>query len=107
MLPLVDCKDLEDDEKIFGESYDSEEDDDRSEALSNTPEIQIQQYGSEDGAGSAESLKIGEVALPAQSDATPAPLMINNHAEDESGDDIFELRNNRAESAQDFKKTYE
>ena len=41
MLPLVDCKDLEDDEKIFGESYDSEEDDDRSEALSNAPEIQI------------------------------------------------------------------
>lgn len=26
ILPLVDTKELEDDEKIFGESYDSEED---------------------------------------------------------------------------------
>lgn len=57
MLPLIDCKDLEDDEKIFGESYDSEEEDDRSETISNAPEIQIEQYASEDGAGSGESLR--------------------------------------------------
>ena len=55
MLPLIDCKDIEDDEKIFGESYDSEEDDDQSVTISNQPDIHVQQYGSE--IGSAESLR--------------------------------------------------
>ena len=32
MLPLIECKELEDDNKIFGESYDSEEESDGSES---------------------------------------------------------------------------
>ena len=45
MLPLVEVKDLEDEDKIFGESYDSEEDSVVSEHAS---EIEIKNYGDED-----------------------------------------------------------
>lgn len=110
MLPLIDCKDLEDDEKIFGESYDSEEEDDRSETISNAPEIQIEQYASEDGAGSGESLRDVDASgqqQVAKSNATPGNMLINEEAEDVSGDDVFKLRNHKNEVGQDFKKTYE
>lgn len=50
MLPLVDAKDVEDDEKIFGESYDSEEESVINDAAS---EIEVKNYGSE---GEDESL---------------------------------------------------
>ncbi len=43
---MIDFKDLEDDDKIFGESYDSEEESVVSEHAS---EIEIKNYGSEDG----------------------------------------------------------
>ena len=46
MLPLLDYKELEDDEKIFGESYDSEEQELASERSNS--QILEQQYGSED-----------------------------------------------------------
>ena len=45
MLPLVDAKDVEDDEKIFGESYDSEEESVINDAAS---EIEVKNYGSEE-----------------------------------------------------------
>ena len=51
MLPLMDVKELEEDDKIFGESYDSEENEDSSSE--HVSEIQVQNYGSEEG----ESLK--------------------------------------------------
>ena len=51
MLPLMDVKELEDEDKIFGESYDSEENEDSSSE--HVSEIQVQNYGSEEG----ESLK--------------------------------------------------
>ena len=44
MLPLVDAKDVEDDEKIFGESYDSEEE---SVVNDGASEIEVKNYGSE------------------------------------------------------------
>lgn len=47
MLPLLDYKELDDDEKIFGESYDSEEDQSQISEHPNS-EILEQQYGSED-----------------------------------------------------------
>lgn len=58
MLPLIDTKELKDDDKIFGESYDSEEieDDgveDSVDCLSNRQrDIAVKQYGSEDGSES-------------------------------------------------------
>ena len=36
MVPLLDYKELEDDEKIFGESYDSEDDENDSEQASDS-----------------------------------------------------------------------
>lgn len=47
---MIDFKDLEDEDKIFGESYDSEEESVVSEHAS---EIEIKNYGSE---GEGESL---------------------------------------------------
>lgn len=46
MLPLLDYKELDDDEKIFGESYDSEDQSQMSERSNS--QILEQQYGSED-----------------------------------------------------------
>ena len=50
-MPLLDYnKEVEDDEKIFGESYDSE--DDRSEnSMEPINEIDVREYGTEDNAG--------------------------------------------------------
>ena len=48
MLPNIDCKDLEEDDKIFGESYDSEESSNGT-VTEHTSEIGIKEYGSEDG----------------------------------------------------------
>ena len=56
MLPLMDVKELEDEEKIFGESYDSEEEQESSSE--HISEIQVQNYGSEEG----ESVKDGNPA---------------------------------------------
>ena len=47
MLPLLDYKELDDDEKIFGESYDSEDQSQMSERSNS--QILEQQYGSEEG----------------------------------------------------------
>ena len=44
VIPLIDAKDIEDDEKIFGESYDSE---DESVVSEHESEIDIKHYGSE------------------------------------------------------------
>ena len=48
MLPNIDCKELEEDDKIFGESYDSEESENGT-VTEHSSEIEIKQYGSEDG----------------------------------------------------------
>ena len=48
MLPNIDCKELEEDDKIFGESYDSEESENDT-VTEHSSEIEIKQYGSEDG----------------------------------------------------------
>lgn len=49
MLPLLDYKEIEDDEKIFGESYDSEEDQsDDQNSIQPINEIDVREYGSED-----------------------------------------------------------
>lgn len=49
MLPLLDYKEIEDDEKIFGESYDSEEDhSDQDDSIQPINEIDVREYGSED-----------------------------------------------------------
>lgn len=48
MLPNIDCKDIEEDDKIFGESYDSEESENGT-VTEHTSEIGIKEYGSEDG----------------------------------------------------------
>lgn len=50
MLPLLDYKELEDDEKIFGESYDSEDEDQSDDRNSIEPinEIDVREYGSEE-----------------------------------------------------------
>ena len=48
MLPLLEHKELEDDEKIFGESYDSEESENGT-VTEHTSEIGIKEYGSEEG----------------------------------------------------------
>ena len=51
MLPNIDCKDIEEDDKIFGESYDSEESSNGT-VSEHTSEIGIKEYGSEVDGGS-------------------------------------------------------
>ena len=51
MLPNIDCKDIEEDDKIFGESYDSEESENGT-VSEHTSEIGIKEYGSEVDGGS-------------------------------------------------------
>lgn len=48
MLPLLDYKEIEDDEKIFGESYDSEEDHSDQDSIRPINEMDVREYGSED-----------------------------------------------------------
>ena len=49
MLPLLDYKEIEDDEKIFGESYDSEEDhSDLDDSMQPINENDVRDDGSED-----------------------------------------------------------
>ena len=49
MLPLLDYKEIEDDEKIFGESYDSEDDhsSDQDDSIKPINEIDVRDYDSE------------------------------------------------------------
>lgn len=50
VAPLMNLKEFEDEDKIFGESYDSEEDFSYGDEDSDRPsEIEVRQYGSEDG----------------------------------------------------------
>ena len=51
MLPNIDCKDIEEDDKIFGESYDSEESENGT-VSEHTSEIGIKEYDSEVDGGS-------------------------------------------------------
>ena len=44
----MDYKEIEDDEKIFGESYDSEEDHSELDSIQPINEIDAREYGSED-----------------------------------------------------------
>ena len=57
MLPLMpDVKELIEDEKIFGESYDSEESDELDDVASGQMpgEIEVKQYGSESEGNESE-----------------------------------------------------
>ena len=51
MLPLLDYKELEDDEKIFDESYDSEDDQSDQNSIEPINEIDVREYGSEENIG--------------------------------------------------------
>lgn len=53
MLPLLDYKELGEDEQIFGESYDSE--DDKSESsMEPINEIDVKEYGTEENGGESQ-----------------------------------------------------
>ena len=68
MLPLLDHKEVEDEEKIFGESYDSEDQDEISEHPNS--EILEHQYGSEDDQSQEQPPKILLREMDKQRDAS-------------------------------------
>lgn len=116
MLPLLDSKelkDLEDEEKIFGESYDSEEeqtisDESHNEVTANdVSDINIQQYGSEQDAGE-------RLDQPSNDDNQTAGLQnlyknLHKSSSKKSLEsvepDVFQLRCLKQD--QEFKRTYE
>ena len=84
MLPLMEVKELEDEEKIYGESYDSEDESVVSEH--GNSEIQVQNYGSEDG----ESCKGGADADNHNSPSLKAGTGLQNMLADEDAlSDVF------------------
>ena len=71
MLPNIDCKDIEEDDKIFGESYDSEESSNGT-VSEHTSEIGIKEYGSEVDGGSRAVLQPFNAALDAPQPFDPS-----------------------------------
>ena len=67
MLPNIDCKDIEEDDKIFGESYDSEESENGT-ITEHASEIGIKEYGSEEGGSRMQQMQ----PFNAELDAPPA-----------------------------------
>jgi len=94
MLPtLNDVKEIEDDEKIFGESYDSEENDQASN--DHVSEINIQQNESEES-GSENGEPEGR-----------PNKKIGDMQSDHMSGDLFASRQLRYDEKEDFRKTYE
>ena len=114
MLPLMpDVKDLEDDEKIFGESYDSEEEEDYSvdDGSQRQSEIQVCQYGSESEGN--ESMKNADGGDDQPKEAKLNQLKIEVDGDEDKGlepsgsQDLFASRQHMLNDEDDFNKKYE
>ena len=106
MLPLMDIKDFEDEEKIYGESYDSEEDE--SVVSEHDSEmIQVQNYGSEEG----ESEMNPNASAQPMSPREKTPISkggVRNMLQDEDAlSDVFAGRFKSQEEQDSINKIYE
>ena len=104
MLPMIEHKDIEDDEKIFGESYDSE-DEPYEDGLTNNDEmIQVIQNSSQNG---DESQGDNNDKDGGASSFAHKKLGAYENSEDQMSGDLFATRQIKFDQREDFKKTYE
>ena len=107
MLPLLECRDLEDDDKIFGESYDSEEETEQSDG----GEIQVQEYGSEAGESHANHNIVGAISGPSGNElGSHTGTLLKNLSKNSAGAmsvEAFENMRVKQEQDEQFRKTYE
>ena len=103
----MDIKDFEDEEKIYGESYDSEEEE--SVVSEHVSEIQVQNYGSEEGDddGMNPNASVHQIERSAKG-ATPVSKSVKNMLQDEDAlSDVFAGRHKSQEEQESINKMYE
>ena len=103
MLPLMEVKELEDEEKIYGESYDSEDESVVSEHANS--EIQVQNYGSEeDGESCNGGLDVSNQNSPTPKAGTGLQNML---ADEDALSDVFAGRVTKHQEQEQVNKIYE